>query len=1103
MNTYAFLVWSITIKDIPWRHIDTQPHDYPVQAFAEIIGKKNDEKDNEGSFFFLVPYNPFFYVSLPYEWSKEQCSKWVSDIKKSVHQPWFKHIELLWRNRQPIHTSIPTKTCTVIKFTFPTLQFMKAFGKHLLDIDPTLVSKLWESPRTVPDTLKVSMISHVKPCKWIQVPIDKCSCMALTFTKHCDEWFVPSLDAFQPWNNNENANLCIVSFDLEMYSVTGKFPMAERNDPIITIGNSILTTKDNKIRNLMYCLNEVERDPNWRPSVPEDDIAMEIKWFATEKDLLIQWRRDIFDTLDPDIVTGYNIYQFDLPYLAKRAKILGVPNEFYSFGRKLNDVSKFQLPSEEELRRRKEQQKHKQHKLMIQCPLHMYGRVVLDMMLWVQKLPDKFKAYKLDTVAEALLGKHKVDLKPSEIFAKFRGTKYDRYELTRYCAVDCILVLDIMVNQNVTTREMAMARHTCTDIVRVVSCGQQLKCFNMILCFGYAKKYICNYTAPSKSADKWVNNIYNSFDDRDMEEREKYEGATVIEPKVGYYRQPIIVVDFASKYPTEMRSHNLCSSTFIGDESMALTFEPWLANRPKERWASNETVQFDSSAFRTFWKLNQDKEYTNDIKDEWHDIRPTIQKVVNGSHEWSYFVTHFTSLVGEIITYLMTERSKLKKQMKAAKQQNNKLAESIANADQLAIKIVMNSLYGMYGADPDTGRLPCKCVAKSVTSVGREEIEISKQTVEKIFQCVVTGGDTDSLFLRTEEFKSQSVEVDVRMAFELGDKIATYITNTVFQRKAELQLEKVYYPFMVPMKKKYSGAKYEVEKDANGQFVVRKPKLDATGSITNKREFCDVHKEIFDTMMTYMIMENNPKKAYMFLLFSLERMANNWYSLDKFVCRNKLSDKDNTNIKAVVIRDKIRARMPGSEPRPRDMVPFVYVRIDTKDAKVLERIEDPEFVAQNGLVLDLAHYIQLFQAQIEPYFVRFPSLQVGKLFEKAILLSKSYGSSQSMTSFFVSTPQPSQFSKFMEQLLRLHLQQLAYKHAEEIIHIWTTHFVWRAIPSSFHHVNITLDMLWTELDREMANAVTKRKLGSVFCSSSTTVSEPRASNSKKCKNTDQ
>ena len=42
-----------------------------------------------------------------------------------------------------------------------------------------------------------------------------------------------------------------------------------------------------------------------------------------------------------------------------------------------------------------------------------------------------------------------------------------------------------------------------------------------------------------------------------------YEGATVIEPKRGYFDVPIATLDFSSLYPSIMMAHNLCYTTLL------------------------------------------------------------------------------------------------------------------------------------------------------------------------------------------------------------------------------------------------------------------------------------------------------------------------------------------------------------------------------------------------------------------------------------------------------------------------------------------------------------------------------------------------------------
>ena len=42
-----------------------------------------------------------------------------------------------------------------------------------------------------------------------------------------------------------------------------------------------------------------------------------------------------------------------------------------------------------------------------------------------------------------------------------------------------------------------------------------------------------------------------------------FKGATVIEPKRGYYKKPIATLDFSSLYPSIMMAHNLCYTSLL------------------------------------------------------------------------------------------------------------------------------------------------------------------------------------------------------------------------------------------------------------------------------------------------------------------------------------------------------------------------------------------------------------------------------------------------------------------------------------------------------------------------------------------------------------
>ena len=55
---------------------------------------------------------------------------------------------------------------------------------------------------------------------------------------------------------------------------------------------------------------------------------------------------------------------------------------------------------------------------------------------------------------------------------------------------------------------------------------------------------------------------------RKAQEGDKFEGATVIEPKKGFYREPVATLDFASLYPSITMAHNLCYTTLVCKEDV-------------------------------------------------------------------------------------------------------------------------------------------------------------------------------------------------------------------------------------------------------------------------------------------------------------------------------------------------------------------------------------------------------------------------------------------------------------------------------------------------------------------------------------------------------
>jgi DNA polymerase delta subunit 1 len=61
-------------------------------------------------------------------------------------------------------------------------------------------------------------------------------------------------------------------------------------------------------------------------------VGADVMSFDDERDLLAMWAKLIRD-VDPDVIIGYNIANFDLPYLIERSRVLGLDTVFSYLGR--------------------------------------------------------------------------------------------------------------------------------------------------------------------------------------------------------------------------------------------------------------------------------------------------------------------------------------------------------------------------------------------------------------------------------------------------------------------------------------------------------------------------------------------------------------------------------------------------------------------------------------------------------------------------------------------------------------------------------------------------------------------------------------------------
>jgi DNA polymerase delta subunit 1 len=136
-----------------------------------------------------------------------------------------------------------------------------------------------------------------------------------TIDLFCQDW-----KTLRPVDRDDIAPLRISSFDIECFSADGSFPAPEKPDNVVF--QIAITTKtfgkSDWLDRTCLCLKQ-----------PDSYDAVS---FDTEKELLEAFAKHL-QTIDPDILTGWNIFGFDLEYLYKRMSIAGCSPESYVWGR--------------------------------------------------------------------------------------------------------------------------------------------------------------------------------------------------------------------------------------------------------------------------------------------------------------------------------------------------------------------------------------------------------------------------------------------------------------------------------------------------------------------------------------------------------------------------------------------------------------------------------------------------------------------------------------------------------------------------------------------------------------------------------------------------
>lgn len=710
-------------------------------------------------------------------------------------------------------------------------------------------------------TLRFMVDTGIVGASWIELPAEKYTVLPAghSSSTHCQyevDVHFKDLIAHEPVGEwSKMAPLRILSLDIECAGRPGIFPEA-KIDPIIQIAN-VVTIQGQKqpfIRNV-FTLNTCAPIPGAHIMSFEDEGGMLQKW------------SDFVKECDPDIVIGYNTSDFDLPYLLDRAHALRVAN-FPFLGRVKNVASRVSNAHFSS----------KAYGTRDSKVVNMEGRVQFDVLATMRR-DYKLRSFTLNAVSAHFLGEQKEDVPYSIISDLQNESPETRRRLAVYCLKDALLPQRLVDKLMLLINGMEMARVTGVPFNYLQARGQQIKVISQL--FRHTSKQ-----------DLVVPVV------RSQGEGDQYEGATVIEPKRGYYDVPIATLDFASLYPSIMMAHNLCYTTLLNKE--------------------------------TIRRLNlvEGADYT---------VTPTNDCFVKQSKR--------LGLLPHILKELLGARKQAKAEMKKEK---DPFKYQVLNGRQLALKISANSVYGFTGAT--NGKLPCLNISASVTAFGRQMIDTTQNEVERHYtvangykhDAVVVYGDTDSVMVK---FGVKSLEEAMKLGQEAADLVTSKFINPI-----KLEFEKVYFPYLLINKKRYAGLYWTKTEKYD--------KLDTTGLETVRRDNCQLVPLVLETCLRRLLVDRDVEGAVEYAKSTISDLLQNKIDLSMLVISKQLSKKDYAAKQAhVELADRMRKRDAGSAPQMGDRVPYVIIK-GAKNAKTYEKAEDPIYVLNNNLPIDTNYYLE-------------------------------------------------------------------------------------------------------------------------------------------------
>ena len=598
-------------------------------------------------------------------------------------------------------------------------------------------------------------------------------------------------------------------------------------------------------------------------------------------------------------------------------------------------------------------------------------------------------------------GLAKDDVTPQEIFKLANGSDYDRWTVGKYCLADCDNVIWLLLKVDVITDKVEMSNLCDVPLSYLLLRGQGIK----------LQSYVSK-----KCGEK--NTLMPVMDKQKT--GGGYEGAHVFTPKTGIYlEEPVACVDYSSLYPSSIISENLSHDSKVWTKEYDLN-----NNLIKETGEKSENGDY---CYDNLYDLGY--KYIDVKYDTYKYVRSTPKaaekKVIIG-----YKVCRFAqfpandgkAIMPAILEELLAARKATRKLILL---ERDDFMKNVLDKRQLSIKVTANSLYGQMGAI--TSAFYEEDVAASTTAIGRKLLFYGRAIIEECYNDVVVTlndgtsvkakaecvyGDTDSVFFKfnlrdpisnEKIINNQALIYTIELAKKAGNLASKFL-----KRPHDLEYEKTFWPWILLSKKRYVGILYEEN--------IEKGKLKYMGIVLKRRDNAPIVKDIYGTIVNIIMKEKSIVKSIKFLHESLEKLVAGQYPIEKLLVTKSLRSyyKNPNQIAHKVLAERIGVRDIGNKPCSGDRMYYAYIINANKKSLQGEKIETPDFIKQNNLKLDYAHYIsnQIMKPLLQLYALNLENMSEFK--KKRVITLQSWFNE--LTKLKSKWPEQEKYDKKLEEL---------------------------------------------------------------------------------------